>query len=181
MSELTKDPTGPSETTTSPDAPATPPGTLFERARAMIEAGAPSDEVKTMLASNGLDEESVRVLLNSLPGAKLPSALPEANVSLTTNPLAPDLFSFTELGLTGDPATVGLYWLTFSGVLLVVILIVLFLPLPQLFGSEGPSDAFLYFVDVVLPPVGFGVVAITFARGVYLFSKGRRFRFQRRK
>lgn len=181
MTELTKDPAAPAEQPTSTDAPAAPTGTLFDRARAMVEAGSPPPDVKAMLTSNGLDEESARVLLNSLPGAKLPSALPEANVSLTTNPLAPDLFSFTELGLTGDPATVGLYWLTFSGVLLIVILIVLFLPLPQLFGSEGPSDAFLYFVEVILPPAGFGLVAITFARGAYLFSKGRRFRFQRKK
>lgn len=178
MTELTKDPSAPPG---EQPRESSPNGTLFERARAMVESGSTTDDVKTMLAASGLDDESVRVLLNSLPNAKVPAALPEPNVSLTTNPFAPDLFSLTELGLTGDPATVGLYWLVFSAVLLVVLLIVLFLPLPQLFGSEGPSDAFLYFVDVVLPPAGFGLVAIAFARGAYLFAKGRRFRFQRRK
>lgn len=169
---------GPSEETSS--APAAPVGTTFDRAKAMVESGKPLEDVKKMLTADGLDEESARILLNSLPGAKLPSTLPEANVSLATNSMAPDLFSFSELGMSGDPAVVGLYWLVFATVLLAVVLIVMFLPLPQLFGDEGPSDAFLYFVDVILPPAGLGIVGAAFARGAYLFTKGRRFKFARR-
>lgn len=178
MSEATKEPTSaPSEESS---APAAVVGTAFDRARAMVEAGKPLDEVKKMLAAEGLDEESARILVNSLPGAKLPSTLPEPNVSLTTNALAPDLFSFGELGLSGDPATVGLYWIVFAAVFGVVVLLVMFLPLPQLFGDEGPSDAFLYFVEVILPPAGLGLAAVAFARGAYLFTKDRRFKLSRR-
>lgn len=130
--------------------------------------------------ARGLDEESARVLVNSLPGARLPSMLPEATVSLSTNALAPDLFTLGELGLSGDAATVGLYWVVFAAVLLVVVLLVLFVPVPELFGPEGPSDSFLYFVDVVLPPAGFTLVGVALARGLYLIARSRRVRVARK-
>jgi hypothetical protein len=153
---------------------------LFESARKMFESGRSAVEVKKALMDGGLDEESARVVVNSLPGAVQPSTLPEPTMSLSTNALAPDLFSLGELGLSGDPMTVGLYWVVFSAVLLVVLLFVLFVPLPELFGEEGPSDSFLYFIDVVLPPVGFGVVGVAFARGAYLVTRGRRFKLTRK-
>lgn len=147
--------------------------TAFERARALIEQGRSREEARAELTSQGLDEESVRVVLNSLPGARLPSELPEPTMSLSTNALAPDLLSVSELGLSGSPLVVGAYWLTFSGALLVVLLLVLFAPVPELFGEEGPSDAFIYFVETILPPVGFGLVAVSFARGLYLVLQAR--------
>jgi hypothetical protein len=153
---------------------------LFESARKMLESGRSAVEVKKALMDEGLDEESARVVVNSLPGAVQPSTLPEPTMSLSTNALAPDLFSLGELGLSGDAMTVGLYWMVFSAVLLVVLLFVLFVPLPELFGEEGPSDSFLYFIDVVLPPVGFGVVGVAFARGAYLVTRGRRFKLTRK-
>jgi hypothetical protein len=152
----------------------------FESARKMLESGRSVVEVKKALMDGGLDEESARVVVNSLPGATQPSTLPEPTMSLSTNALAPDLFSLGELGLSGDSMTVGLYWMVFSAVLLVVLLLVLFVPLPELFGEEGPSDSFLYFIDVVLPPVGFGVVGVAFARGAYLVTRGRRFKLARK-
>lgn len=163
------------------DEPKEPPAaSSYEQARALLERGQSLEEVKQALQQSGLDEESVRILLNSLPGAPQPAALPEPNVSLSTNALAPDLFSLGELGLSGDPVTVGLYWLVFSGAQLVVLLLVLFVPVPELFGEEGPSPSFLYFIDEVLPPVGFTLVGLAFARGVYLLTKGRRFSLRRK-
>lgn len=161
-------------------SPSLPTTTTFESARRMLESGRSAVEVKKALMDGGLDEESARVVMNSLPGAKQPSTLPEPTVSLSTNALAPDLFSLGELGLSGDPMTVGLYWMVFSAVLFVVLLFVLFVPVPELFGDEGPSDSFLYFIDVVLPPVGFGIVGIAFARGAYLVTRGRRFKLTRK-
>jgi hypothetical protein len=166
------------EHTGTPPSPAT--DSMFEQARTLLEQGRSELEVKQMLMGLGLDEESARVLVNSLPGAIHPSALPEPTVSLSTNALVPDLFSLGELGLSGDPATVGLYWLVFSVVLLAVLLFVMFVPVPELFDDKGPSDAFLFFVDVVLPPVGFGLVGGAFARGAYLFVRGRRFKLTRK-
>lgn len=153
----------------------------FEFARDQLAAGRSPAEVKQALIARGLDEESARVLVNSLPGARLPSELPEANVSLSTNALAPDLFTLGELGLSGDAAMVGLYWVVFGAVLLVVLLLVLFVPVPELFGAEGPSESFLYFVEVVLPPAGFTVVAAALARGLYLIARSRRLKVARRR
>lgn len=177
--------TEPEETRAGEAAPtepaeALPTTTTFENARRMVESGKSVAEVKQALMASGLDEESARVVVNSLPGARQPSTLPEPTVSLSTNALAPDLFSLGELGLSGDPMTVGLYWMVFSAVLLVVLLFVLFVPVPELFGEEGPSESFLYFIDVVLPPVGFGIVGVAFARGAYLVTKGRRFKLTRK-
>lgn len=169
------------ETAEGEGTPTTTQGSTFDYAKTLLESGKKPAEVKqALIAERGLDEESARVLVNSLPGAQLPTTLPEANVSLTTNALAPDLFSFGELGLSGDAPTVGQYWLAFSGVLLVVMLLVMFVPVPELFGAEGPSDSFLYFMDNVLPPVGFTIVGVTFARGLFLLVSGRRFKLARR-
>lgn len=171
---------GESAPTETPDASSVPTPTTFENARRMVESGRTVVEVKKALMDGGLDEESARVVVNSLPGAIQPSTLPEPTMSLSTNALAPDLFSLGELGLSGDSMTVGLYWLAFSAVLLVVLLFVLFVPVPELFGEEGPSESFLYFVDVVLPPAGFGIVGVAFARGAYLVTRGRRFKLTRK-
>ncbi|MCA2977860.1 MAG: hypothetical protein INH41_13920 [Myxococcaceae bacterium] len=159
-----------------PPAPETP----FEEARRRQAAGERPDAIAAALRSRGLDDESARVLVNSLPGARVPSQLPEANVSLTTNPLAPGLFSLSELGLSGDDVVVGAYWLTFGLALAVVVSVVLFLPMPELFGEAGPSEGFLVIVDEVLPPVGFSLVALSLARGWYLVLRSRRVRLRRR-
>lgn len=174
------DPAEPETTADGTGATAPASVTTFEQARLLTERGRSPAEVKQALIDGGLDEESARVVVNSLPGAPQPSVLPEPTVSLSTNALAPDLFSLGELGLSGDPVTVGQYWMAFSGVLLVVLLLVLFVPVPELFGEEGPSDSFLYFIEVVLPPVGFGVVAVAFARGAFLLTRGRRFKVTRK-
>ncbi|MCU0697254.1 MAG: hypothetical protein MUC96_12070 [Myxococcaceae bacterium] len=155
--------------------------TPFDEALRRHGLGQSREIIRAALRERGLDDESARVLVNSLPGAPVPSDLPEANVSLTTNPLAPGLFSVTELGLTGDALVVGAYWLVFGLALLVVVCLVLFVPLPELFGEKGPSEAFLFFIDEVLPPAGFALVAFSLARGLFLVSRGRRWRIRRRR
>jgi hypothetical protein len=161
--------------------PMPPPGeTPFDEAVRRHTQGESAEGIRAALRARGLDAESVQVLVNSLPGAPVPAELPEATVSLTTNPLAPGLFSVTELGLSGDSRVVGAYWLTFGLALLVVVCLVLFVPLPELFGEAGPSEAFLFFIDEVVPPAGFGLVAFSLARGLYLVTRGRRWQLRRR-
>ena len=81
------------ETAEGEGTPTTTQGSTFDYAKTLLESGKKPAEVKqALIAERGLDEESARVLVNSLPGAQLPTTLPEANVSLTTNALAPDLF-----------------------------------------------------------------------------------------
>lgn len=147
--------------------------TTYERALGLLRAGQSAAEVEKQLIAEGLDAESAKVMVNALPGVGEPSVLPEANVALSTNALAPDLLSMSELGLSGDDATVGAYWLTFGLVLLVAMAVVLFVPVPELFGSEGPTEAFVDAIEVALPPVGFGIVGLACARGVYLLAKAR--------
>ena len=85
--------TEPEETRAGEAAPAEtaealPTTTTFESARRMVESGKSVAEVKQALMAQGLDEESARVVVNSLPGATQPSTLPEPTVSLSTNALA---------------------------------------------------------------------------------------------
>jgi hypothetical protein len=152
----------------------------FDEVKARYEAGEKPSAIKSWLLARGVDAEAAQVLVNSLPSAPMPSALPEPSVSLTTNPLAPDLFSLTELGLQGSPGTVGAYWIAFALGLLFVLLLVMFIPMPELFGSGGPSDAFLYFVEEVLPPAGLFIVVVALVRGFFLVLKGRRLLVRRR-
>lgn len=152
------------------------PTGAFEQATRLKASGKSLAEVKAELVASGIDEESAQIAVNALPGAE-PAALPQANLSLTTNALAPNLFSVTELGLSGDDRIVGWYWLTFGLVVLLVVSVVVFVPVPELFGSEGPSEGFIDFVEFVLPPVGFGLAALASVRGAYLLTRaGLRFR-----
>jgi hypothetical protein len=102
---------------------APPPGadqpapTPWQQAQALYDAGKTHVEIRAALAAANVDAESIGVLLNSLPDAVMPSALPEAKLDLGVNPLAPGLFSVFELGLTGNPRITGRYWLVFGGVL----------------------------------------------------------------
>jgi hypothetical protein len=154
---------------------------LFDEAEQLMAESHDAELVKRSLMSRGLNEESARVLVNSLPTGAMPSSLPEPSMSLSTHAMVPDLFSLTELGLHGDPALVGLYWLAFSGVFLLVLLLVVLVPLPELFGEAGPSEGFLVFIEDVAPPVGLSIALIAFLRGLFLVTRGRRLSISRRK
>ncbi len=162
-------------------APTSAGHSLFEEAGRLMAESHDAEQVKRALMSRGLTEEAARVLVNALPTGALPSSLPEPSLSLTTHAMVPDLFSLTELGLQGDPALVGLYWLAFSGVFLLVLLLVVLVPLPELFGEAGPSEGFLVFIEDVVPPVGSAVVVAAFLRGLFLVTRGRSFSISRRK
>lgn len=103
----------------TPDlTPAEPPaGTPFAQAQALQALGKSREEIVELLKAKGVDAESARVVVNSLPGAPMPQALPEATFSMPTNPLAPQTVALSDLGLSGDPRTVGLYWVAFGVVL----------------------------------------------------------------
>jgi hypothetical protein len=82
--------------------------------------GLSREEWLTRLKGAGLDDESARVLVNSLDGAN-PSLLPEASFSPGVNPLAPASFALDDLGLQGPPVTVGLYWMAFGATLALMV------------------------------------------------------------
>jgi hypothetical protein len=75
--------------------------------------GVPQDHWRSRLLERGLDAESAQIVINSIAGRN-PAELPTATFGQGTNPLAPGSFAFTDLGLQGHPATVGLYWLVFG-------------------------------------------------------------------
>jgi hypothetical protein len=74
----------------------------------------------TRLKATGLDDESAVVLINSVAGA-MPSELPNAQLSPGTNILSPNTFSLSDIGLTGPPTTVGLYWMGFGAAILIAL------------------------------------------------------------
>jgi hypothetical protein len=114
-------------------------GTLTDTPFALVTRwkaeGVPRAQWLERLVAGGLDRESAQVIANSIDGAS-PSRLPEASFSQGTNPLAPGAFALTDLGLQGNPATVGFYWLAFGAAVLLM------------FGLF----ALLMFLDVVQQP-----------------------------
>jgi hypothetical protein len=111
----------------TPDAPPRPAvddsqfdGSPYAQLRAWRSDKVPREEWLPRLKAAGVDDESARVLLNSFDGAN-PSALPDASFSPGTNPLAPSTFSLDDVGLHGEPATVGLYWMAFGGTIALMV------------------------------------------------------------
>ncbi len=82
--------------------------------------GISREEMITRLKATGLDDESAVVLINSVAGA-MPSELPNAQLSPGTNILSPNTFSLSDIGLTGPPTTVGLYWMGFGAAILIAL------------------------------------------------------------
>ena len=77
---------------TDPSLPAPGPvGTHWDLVNKLKAEGAPREQVLERLKALGLDDESSKVLLNSVMGA-MPSELPSAQLSGGTNVLSPFLF-----------------------------------------------------------------------------------------
>ncbi len=138
-----------------PEAPAsTPPGdappaapaaagqggadrTLFARAQELLAKGVARPDILAQLKAQGVDEESAKVVLNSLPGAPMPSRLPEASLELGINPLAPKTVALSDLGLQGEPRVVGVYWIAFGVVLILLAGLALLANEAQLTGETA--------------------------------------------
>ncbi len=114
----------------------------------------PRDEWLTRLAAAGLDEESARVVVNSVDG-RAPSVLPDASFAPTTNALSPGSFAFADLGLQGNPATVGLYWLVFGAAVLLMLGV---FALMVSFEVVQQPPALLTFIARVMAPIAIGAI-----------------------
>jgi hypothetical protein len=75
------------------------------------------DTMVERLKQRGLTDESIQVLLNALPSASAPPAVPDLKLDWSQNALAPASLSVFELGLSGGKRTIALYWLVFGSVL----------------------------------------------------------------
>lgn len=80
----------------------------------------PREKMVEQLKADGLDDESVNVLINSVAGA-LPPELPEAELTRGTNALAPSAFTLSDIGLQGHPSVVGMYWMGFGAAILIAL------------------------------------------------------------
>jgi hypothetical protein len=147
-------------------SPTTPPVqsiTWWRQVNEWKEAGVPRDEWLTRLTAAGLDEESARVVVNSVDG-RAPTVLPDASFEPTTNVLSPGSFAFADLGLQGHPATVGLYWLVFGAAVLVMLGV---FALMVTFEVVEQPPALLTFIARVMAPIA--LIAMGFG-GWKLFS-----------
>lgn len=110
-----------SETTPTEAAPApATPGTHYDLVKQLAETKTPREDMLAKLKAAGLDEESAKVLINSVAGA-MPQELPDAQISPGMNVLSPSTFTLSDIGLTGHPATVGLYWMGFGAAILLAL------------------------------------------------------------
>jgi hypothetical protein len=148
VSETPPSPDAP--TTPAPSAPAataepTPNGTSWDLVKRFKAEGVPPDQMLQKLKATGLDDESAKVLINSVVGA-MPSDLPNAQLSPGTNVLSPGTFTLSDIGLTGPPATVGLYWMGFGAAILLSL--GLGFIMTETLGKELPEDVGFYAVRI---------------------------------
>lgn len=82
--------------------------------------GATREVMLEKLKAAGLDDEGAKVLVNSVAGA-LPSELPSAQLTAGTDLLSPSVYTLSDIGLTGPPTVVGLYWMGFGVAILLAL------------------------------------------------------------
>jgi len=114
-------------------------------------------DILAELSAQGLDDESARIVLNTLPGSPQPHVLPEASIDMGKNPLAPDMFTISHLGLSGPPRVVGAYWTAFGAVLIVLFGLLLITA-----EWANPSPMTLLFARI-----GMGLGALAVVRGLW--------------
>lgn len=107
----------PPDSATAPQATA---GTRWDLVKRLKSEGASREQMLARLKDAGLDDESAKVLINSVDGA-LPAELPDAQLSPGTNTLSPSTFTLSDIGLTGPAHTVGLYWMGFGAAILLAL------------------------------------------------------------
>jgi hypothetical protein len=126
--------------------------------------GATREAMLERLKAQGLDEEGARVLVNSVAGP-LPSELPSAQLTGGNDLLSPSVYTLSDIGLTGPPTVVGLYWMGYG------VAILLALALGWLFDEAGL---------VTVPPhvgeyafrLGGLASAVLLGWGAYRYSQG---------
>ena len=119
----------------------TPSGTSWDLVKRFKDEGVSREDMLTRLKATGLDEESAKVLINSVVG-QMPVDLPDAQLSPGTNVLAPSVFTLSDIGLTGPPTTVGLYWMGFGAAILLAL--GLGFIMTEMLGKELPEDVGFY-------------------------------------
>ena len=124
-----------------PPVEATPNGTSWDLVKRFKDEGVSREDMLTRLKATGLDEESAKVLINSVVG-QMPVDLPDAQLSPGTNVLAPSVFTLSDIGLTGPPTTVGLYWMGFGAAILLAL--GLGFIMTEMLGKELPEDVGFY-------------------------------------
>jgi hypothetical protein len=139
------------------EEPAATEVSLYQQALTLQQQGVSRDDIRTQLLARGLEAESVGVVLNSLPNAPMPPLLPEAHLELGINPLAPNTVAVSDLGMSGDPRVVGLYWLTFGVVLTLLCGVVLWVNEAKLTDASAGLYGFFAKIGIFL-----GAVATVF-------------------
>ncbi len=151
--------------------PTSPPvaGTPYARALELHGRGTSREDIATALAADGVDAASVKVVLNSLPNATMPSKLPELKFDQGVNALAPELLSVLDMGMEGKPVTVALYWLTFGALLAVFITVML--SIGKLDDLESTTTDWAHFGFTVLPLVGYPLSGLAILRALWLLFR----------
>lgn len=149
----------------APEASASrPPGTAWELVRRLKSEGATREVMLAKLKETGLGDEEAKVLVNSVAGA-LPAELPSAQLTGGNDLLAPSVFTLSDIGLTGPPTLVGLYWMGFGVAILIALGLGWLLTAAGL--AELPEHVGEYAVRIG------GVAASTFlVWGAYRYSQG---------
>jgi len=131
----------PEAATPAPGAKPDANGTSWDLVKQYKADGVSREQMLEKLKAIGLDDESARVLINSVVGA-MPVELPNAQFSPGINVLSPSTFTLSDIGLTGPPATVGLYWMAFGAAILLAL--GLGFILNSTLGKELPEDVGFY-------------------------------------
>ena len=110
----------PPDSATAAAVEAVPAGTSWDLVNRFKADGLTREQMLEKLKATGLDDESSKVLINSVIGS-MPADLPNAQLSPGMNVLSPSTFTLSDIGLTGPPATVGLYWMAFGAAILLAL------------------------------------------------------------
>lgn len=144
--------------------------TSWELAKKLKADGLDRPQMIEKLKATGLDEESAIVLINSIAGA-LPADLPDAQLSPGINVLSPSTFTLSDIGLTGPPTTVGLYWMGFGAAILLALGVGFIMT--ETLGRELPEDVGFYAVRfggfISMCCVGWGV--FRYSQGITIRRK----------
>ena len=154
----------PPNSATAPAAEPLPVGTSWDLVKQYKADGLNREQMFEKLKATGLDDESSKVLINSVIGT-MPSDLPNAQLSPGMNVLSPSTFTLSDIGLTGPAATVGLYWMAFGAAILLALGVGFLMT--ELLDKQLPEDVGYYAVRL-----GGFVSMCCVAWGAFRYSQG---------